>query len=242
MKTVLITGATRGIGRATALKFAKEGYSVAINFKNSTELAESLKEEIERLGARTEIFKADISIGGQIDKMMMDVYEKFGSIDVLVNNAGIALPQGLFTDFDEGHIRSVFDTNIIGMMNCTKAVIPQMVRNKSGNIINISSVWGTIGGSCEVIYSASKAATVGFTKSLAKELALSGIRVNCVAPGFIETDMNSHLTDAEKAEFAENVALGRLGKAEEVADSIYFLASDSASYITGQVLTVDGCI
>ncbi len=242
MKTVLITGAARGIGRATALKFAKEGYSVAINFKNSTELAESLKEEIERLGASAEIFKADISIGGQIDKMMIDVYEKFGSIDVLVNNAGIALPQGLFTDFDEGHIRSVFDTNIIGMMNCTKAVIPQMVRNKSGNIINISSVWGTIGGSCEVIYSASKAAAVGFTKSLAKELALSGIRVNCVAPGFIETDMNSHLTDAEKAEFAENVALGRLGKAEEVADSIYFLASDSASYITGQVLTVDGCI
>ncbi len=240
MKTVLITGATRGIGRATALKFAREGYSVAINYKNSTEMAESLKREIEEMGGKAEVFKADISVDSRITDMITAIYERFGRIDVLINNAGVALPQGLFTDFEESDIRSVFDINIIGMMNCTKAVIPQMVRNKSGCIVNMSSVWGTVGGSCEVIYSASKASVIGFTKALAKELAPSGIRVNAVAPGFIETDMNKHLTDAEKAEFAENIALGRTGKAEEVADAIFFLASDSSGYITGEVLAVDG--
>ncbi len=242
MKTVLITGASRGIGKATALKFAQEGYAVAINYNKSKQAAEELLAEINQFGGNVAIFCADISDGGQIDKMMIDINEKFGGIDVLVNNAGIALPQGLFTDFSEKHIKAVFDTNIIGMMNCTKAVIPQMVKSKCGCIVNISSVWGEIGGSCEVIYSASKAAVIGFTKALAKELGPSGIRVNCVSPGFIDTDMNSHLTDTDKAQFAENIALGRIGSPEEVAETIFFLASDKASYITGQTITVDGCI
>ncbi|MBR5155475.1 MAG: 3-oxoacyl-ACP reductase FabG [Clostridia bacterium] len=242
MKTALITGASRGIGRATALKFAKSGYCVAINYNKNTEMAESLRQEIKSLGARAEIFRADISDCSEVQKMVADMKDKFGRIDVLVNNAGIALPQGLFTDFGEDDIKSVFDTNVIGMMNCTKAVTKHMVHNKSGQIVNISSVWGTIGGSCEVIYSASKAAVIGFTKALAKELAPSGIRVNCVAPGLIETDMNSHLTHNEKAEFAEGVALGRIGKAEEVAETVFFLASEAASYITGEVLSVDGGI
>ncbi len=242
MKTVLITGASRGIGRAAAIRFAREGYAVAINFNKSEKQAEMLKQEITDTGGKAEIFQADISSIEQIEKMLKDVTTIFGNIDVLVNNAGIALPQNVFTDFGDTDIRRVFDVNIIGMMKCSKLVIPQMIHNKSGKIINISSVWGVVGGSCEVVYSASKAAVIGFTKALAKELGPSGINVNCVAPGFIDTDMNSHLTDVDKKEFAECTALGRLGTAEEVADSIYFLASKESSYITGQVLTIDGCM
>ncbi len=234
MKTVLITGASRGIGRATALRFAKQGYKVIVNYNKSVQAAQTLKQEIEGLGGSAELLQADISID------INDKIQKCGSIDVLVNNAGVALPQALFADFDNKDIRRIFDTNVIGMMNVTRAVIPQMVQRKAGNIINISSIWGEVGGSCEVIYSAGKAAVIGFTKALAKELGPSGIRVNCVAPGLIDTDMNLHLTDIERMEFAEGTALGRIGKAEEVADSIYFLASDRAKYITGQVLSVNG--
>ena len=240
MKTVLITGASRGIGRATALKFAQGGYGVGINYNNSKKDAESLKKEIESLGGKAEIFKADISDSGQTAKMITEAGEKLGSLDVLVNNAGIALPQGLFTDFDDSDIKRIFDTNVIGMMNCTRLVIPQMVKKKSGRIMNVSSIWGEIGGSCEVIYSASKAAVIGFTKALAKELGPSGICVNCVAPGFIDTDMNSHLSRADKVEFAESISLGRVGRAEEVADAIYFLASEGSNYITGEVLSING--
>lgn len=240
MKTVLITGASRGIGRATALKFAQGGYGVGINYNNSKKDAEGLKKEIESFGGKAEIFKADISDSGQTAKMIREAGEKLGSLDVLVNNAGIALPQGLFTDFDDSDIKRIFDTNVIGMMNCTRLVIPQMVKKKSGRIINVSSIWGEIGGSCEVIYSASKAAVIGFTKALAKELAPSGICVNCVAPGFIDTDMNSHLSEADKVEFAESISLGRVGRAEEVADAIYFLASEGSNYITGEVLSING--
>lgn len=240
MKTVLITGASRGIGRATALKFAQGGYGVGINYNNSKKDAEGLKKEIESFGGKAEILKADISDSGQTAKMIREAGEKLGSLDVLVNNAGIALPQGLFTDFDDSDIKRIFDTNVIGMMNCTRLVIPQMVKKKSGRIINVSSIWGEIGGSCEVIYSASKAAVIGFTKALAKELGPSGICVNCVAPGFIDTDMNSHLSEADKAEFAESISLGRVGRAEEVADAIYFLASEGSNYITGEVLSING--
>ncbi len=240
MKTVLITGASRGIGRATALKFAKNGYAVVINYNKNRQAAESLKCEIESFGGTAEIFQCDISVGGQMFENMIQKYESIGGIDVLVNNAGIALPQGLFTDFAEEDIRQIFDTNVIGMMNVTREIIPQMVKKKSGKIVNVSSVWGELGGSCEVIYSASKAAVIGFTKALAKELGPSGICVNAVAPGFIDTDMNVHLSDNDRTEFAESTALGRTGSPEEVADVIYFLASNESSYITGQTITVDG--
>ena len=240
MKTVLITGASRGIGRATALKFAQGGYGVGINYNNSKKDAEGLKKEIESFGGKAEIFKADISDSGQTAKMIREAGEKLGSLDVLVNNAGIALPQGLFTDFDDSDIKRIFDTNVIGMMNCTKGVIPQMVQKKSGRIINVSSIWGEIGGSCEVIYSASKAAVIGFTKALAKELGPSGICVNCVAPGFIDTDMNYHLSEEDKSEFSESISLGRIRRAEEVADAIYFIASEGSNYITGEVLSNHG--
>lgn len=240
MKNVLVTGASRGIGRAAAKLFAQNGYYVAINFNKSYDSAQSLYYEIVGAGGKAEIFRADVSDNDQTVAMVKAVEERFGSIDVLVNNAGIAPKQGLFTDFSESDVRNVFETDIFGMMNCARAVIPSMVNKKCGKIVNIASVWGICGGSCEVIYSSAKAAVIGFTKALAKELAPSGINVNCVAPGIIDTDMNAHLTMEEKYAFCEDVPLGRLGKTKEVADSVLFLASDEASYITGQVLTVDG--
>ena len=240
MKTVLITGASRGIGRATALKFAQGGYGVGINYNNSKKDAEGLKKEIESFGGKAEIFKADISDSGQTAKMIREAGEKLGSLDVLVNNAGIALPQGLFTDFDDSDIKRIFDTNVIGMMNCTKGVIPQMVQKKSGRIINVSSIWGEIGGSCEVIYSASKAAVIGFTKALAKELGPSNIRVNAISCGWIDTDMNAHFSEEDKNAFVDEVPLCRTGKVEDVAKTCLYLASEAASYMTGQILTLDG--
>ena len=240
MKTVLITGASRGIGRAAALEFAKNGYNVAINYKSSKNKAEELCGEIKKMGVSAEIFCADVSNNQETEEMVEKVIETFGGIEVLVNNAGIAPKQGLFTDFSEDTAKSVFGVNVFGTMNCTRAVIPQMVRKKSGKIINVSSIWGVCGGSCEVLYSSSKSAIIGFTKALAKELAPSGVNVNCVAPGFVDTDMNSHLTEDEKNEFCEEIPLGRAGTPEEIAKVIYFLASEGATYITGQTIVADG--
>lgn len=240
MKTVLITGASRGIGRATALEFAKNGWQVAVNYNKSETAAKELCDEIISLGGFTKSYQADVSDNVAVFDMINSAVADFGGIDALVNNAGIAPVQGLFTDFTDSDAKQIFDTNVFGMMNCSRAIIPHFVSKKSGKIINVSSVWGITGGSCEVIYSASKAAVIGFTKALAKELAPSGICVNCVAPGFIDTDMNAHLSKADIEAFCEDVPLGRIGKAQEVAKSICFLASEDASYITGQVLSVDG--
>ncbi len=240
MKTVLITGASRGIGRATALEFANRGYNVAINYKSSKDKAEELCREIKERGGSAQAFCADVSKNEEVKEMVKKVNETFGSIDVLVNNAGVAPKQGLFTDFSDETTESVFDVNVFGTMNCTKAVVPQMVSKKSGKIINVSSIWGVCGGSCEVLYSASKSAVIGFTKALAKELAPSGVNVNCVAPGFVDTDMNSHLTEEEKNEFCQEIPLGRAGTPDEIAKIIYFLASDGAAYITGQTIVADG--
>ena len=240
MKTVLITGASRGIGRATALKFAENGFAVAVNFSTSKAEAESLCRQIVENGGKAAPFCADVCDESAVKKMIKDVNTSLGDIDVLVNNAGIALPQGLFTDFDHAEAKRIFDVNVFGIMNCCRQVIPHFVSRKNGKIINISSLWGMVGGSCEVIYSASKAAVIGFTRALAKELAPSGIYVNCIAPGLIETDMNKNLTAEDKATFAEGIALGRCGKAAEVADAVYFLATENSSYITGQIISVDG--
>ena len=240
MKTVLITGASRGIGRAAALEFSKNGWQVAVNYNKSETAAKELCDEITAFGGAAKAYKADVSDNAEVLSLVDAVIADFGGIDALVNNAGIALGQGLFTDFTDSDAKRIFDTNIFGMMNCSRAIIPHLVNKKSGRIINVSSVWGITGGSCEVNYSASKAAVIGFTKALAKELAPSGICVNCIAPGFIDTDMNSHLTKADIDAFCKDIPLGRTGKAEEVAKSIYFLASSDASYITGQILSVDG--
>lgn len=241
-KSVFITGAARGIGRAAALKFAEEGYSVAANYLKNDTAAESLREEICSKGGVCELFRADISDSAAAKEAVCGAESLFGGIDVLVNNAGIALPQGLFTDFEAEDYERVFATNVFGMMNCSRAAIPFMVREKAGAIINLSSVWGVCGGSCEVVYSASKAAVTGFTKALARELAPSGIRVNAVAPGFIDTDMNMSLSEADREAFCEEVPLGRIGSASEIAETIFFLASDGAAYITGQTLSADGGI
>ncbi len=240
MKTALISGASRGIGRAIAIRLSQDGYAVAINYKKSKDAAEEVKKQIEESGGKAEIFCADVSDSKQTEKLVKAVVDCFGGIDVLVNNAGVALPQGLFTDFDDLSAKNVFDTNVFGTMNCSRAVIPHFVSKKRGKIINISSIWGICGGSCEVIYSASKGAIVAFTKALSKELAPSGICVNCIAPGLIETDMNKNLSEDDKKEFAEGISLGRVGKTEEVADAVAFLTSSAASYINGQVISVDG--
>ncbi len=242
MKTVLITGASRGIGRETTKKFAENGYNVAINYNKSKTAAEELCREIKSLGGSAEIFGADVSDNFQVEEMIKAVNQKFGTIDVLVNNAGIAPAQGLFTDFKESEMRAVFETNVFGMMNCARAVVPQMVREHRGNIVNVSSIWGISGASCEVLYSSAKAAVIGFTKALAKELAPSGINVNCVAPGMIDTDMNSHLSPQDIEAFCQEIPIQRIGTVEDVAESIFFLASGVASYITGQTLVVDGGI
>ena len=234
-KTVLITGASRGIGAEIAREFAKAGYNVAVNYANSREKAEALAEEIGGYA-----YGADVSAFAQVEEMIAKVHKRFGGIDVLVNNAGIALPQKLLSDTTEAEWDRLFDVNVKGAFNCTKAVTDDMVTNHSGSIINISSIWGITGGSCEVAYSASKAAIVGFTKALAKELGTAGIRVNCVAPGVVDTDMNAHLSEEDIAALKEETPLGTVGTPSDIAKLVVFLASEDARFITGQVITADG--
>lgn len=234
-KSVLITGAARGIGREIAKKFYNAGYDVAINYnkseKDATELANELKGSI--------LIKGDVSIESDAAQMVNKTVEAFGKIDVLVNNAGISR-FNLVTDISLDEWNDVFNTNVTGTFLMCKYALKEMIHRKSGSIINISSIWGVSGSSCESCYSASKGAVIAFTKALAKELGLSGIRVNAIAPGFIETDMNKSVSqEAAEAFFAET-PLGRAGKPQEVAAAALFLASEEASFITGQILGVDG--
>ena len=233
MKKVLVTGGSRGIGAACVRKFASiEGYRVFFNYSSDDKSAKKLMEETGAQG-----FKCSVTNSTGIKKMT----ELIGNIDILVNNAGISRIN-LFTDISEKEWDEVFDVNIKGMYLVTKAVLPGMIHNKYGRIINISSMWGVSGGSCEVHYSASKAAVIGFTKALAKEEGPSNITVNCIAPGVIETEMNSHLDEESKRELCEETPLMRMGNPDEIAEAIYFLASDAAAFITGQVLCADGGI
>ena len=230
MKKALVTGASRGIGAAISRALAADGWMVAVNYLNSAEKAVTLAEEI----GGTAIC-ADVSKPEEAAQMIHDL----GEIDLLINNAGIS-KFGLLTDIADEDWERIFSINVSGVKNCCRAVIPQMVSKKSGNIINISSVWGVLGASCEVAYSASKAAVIGMTKALAKELGPSGIRVNCICPGVIETDMISIFSDEEKAELAGNTALGRIGLPGDVANLAVFLASEKSSFMTGQIIGVDG--
>ncbi|MCM1329025.1 MAG: 3-oxoacyl-ACP reductase FabG [Ruminococcus sp.] len=239
MKTVLITGASRGIGRAAAYAFARAGYSVAVNYRSSAEKAAELCRELEKFSVKALPFKADVSHKGAVEKMCAEIEKSMGGIDVLINNAGIA-EQALFTDITEEMWDRMFAVNVKGAYNCTQAVLPRMIHEKSGRIVNISSMWGIAGASCEVHYSASKAALIGFTKALAKEVGLSGITVNCVAPGVISTDMNGALPPEVLADLKAETPLNRLGTPEDVANAILFLASEKAAFITGQILSVDG--
>lgn len=235
MKTVLITGASRGIGEQIARAFSTNGYNVIINYNKSEERAKKLGEEL-----NAPIFKADVSKFDQAKALVDFAIEKFGKIDVLVNNAGIALPQKVLQEVTEEEFDNIVAINLKSTFNCSKLVIDLMISNGGGSIINISSIWGQVGASCEAVYSMTKAGVIGFTKSMAQELALSNIRVNAVAPGFIKTDMNAHLSNEDIDDFLQCVPLNRIGSAEEVAQAVLFLASDQASYITGHVLNVNG--
>lgn len=236
MKTVVITGSSRGIGAATAKLFAENGFNVCVNYFHSEKAAKELTASLPSAVA----VKADISKKGDAVALIEAAAETFGHVDVLVNNAGIALSPRLVTDVSDADYDRVFDINMKGVHNTVSAVLPQMVNRKSGNIVNISSLWGVVGGSCETVYTASKAAVIGYTKALAKELGPSGIRVNCVAPGFIRTEMNARFSEEEIASFAEETPLCRVGDPQDVAKAVFFLATDMSDFITGQTLCVDG--
>ena len=238
-KTVIITGGSKGIGAATAIFFARRGYNVVINYNNSRESANILTRSLSEQGYSVSSFKADVSNRLDTDLMIKETVYRYGSVDVLINNAGIAM-QGLITDIDDFDANKIFDINLKGVYNCCRSVTPVMVKQKSGKIINISSMWGQVGASCEVAYSAAKAGVIGLTKALAKELAPSNITVNAIAPGLIETNMNSNISVEDLNAFVEDIPLGRMGSADEVAAAALFLASDIADYITGQVLGING--
>ncbi len=237
-KTVLITGASSGIGAATAILFAEKGYNVAMNYNSSAAAANMLCSTLSENGNVMTV-KADISKINEVEAMVSSVRSKFGKIDILINNAGIA-QQKLFNDISQEEWNKMLSVNLTGAYNCTRAVINGMINRKYGAVVNVSSIWGETGGSCEVHYSAAKAGLIGLTKSLAKEVGPSGIRVNCVTPGVIATNINSHLSVEDLNSLADETPLCRLGTAEEVAKAIYFLASDDASFITGQILGVNG--
>lgn len=238
--TVLITGASRGIGAECARTFAKNGYNVAVNYFRSEKNALDLKAEINDGGGVSEIFKADVSDEKQVEEMISAVVKRFGKVNVLVANAGVA-KSGVFSDMTQSDYDKIFDTNVRGVFNVVKGVLPHMYERESGSIVTISSIWGQTGGSCEVLYSMSKAAIIGMTKALAKEVAPMHIRVNSVSPGAIDTDMLSGLTDEEKEDFIMQTPLNRLGEPKDVADAVLFLADDDkSSFITGHVLSVNG--
>ena len=238
--TVLITGASRGIGAECARTFAKNGYNVAINYFRSEKNALDLKAEINDGGGVAEIFKADVSDEKQVEEMISAVVKRFGKVNVLVANAGVS-KSGVFSDMTQSDFDKIFDTNVRGVFNVVKGVLPHMYERESGSIVTISSIWGQTGGSCEVLYSMSKAAIIGMTKALAKEVAPMHIRVNSVSPGAIDTDMLSGLTDEEKEDFIMQTPLNRLGEPKDVADAVLFLADDDkSSFITGHVLSVNG--
>lgn len=238
-RTVLITGGAKGIGAACAENFARLGCNVVINYLTSETLAKNLQKELSDRGYNVLTVKADVSSKPQVEKMFELADKTFGGVDILINNAGIS-KIGIFNDFSEEDYDNIFDVNMKSAYLCSKYAVSHMLKKHWGRIINISSMWGLVGASCEVPYSASKAALIGFTKSLAKELAPSGITVNSVAPGFIDTDMNAHISEQDRTDFIESIPISRAGIPMEVAHAAAFFADERSSYITGQVLAVDG--
>lgn len=238
-KNVLITGASRGIGRDIAIEFAKGGAALALNYRRDEEGISKTLEDVKKLGVYAEKFKADVSDYKSVCSMIKSMEESFGRIDVLINNAGIS-KVGLFIDMNEEEWDEIIGINLKGMVNCSHVVLKHMIKRKAGSIINISSMWGSCGASCEVMYSATKGGVNAFTKALAKEMGPSGIRVNAIAPGVINTSMNDFLNQEEKRELMEQIPLMSFGEGSDVAKLALFLASEEARYITGQVITIDG--
>lgn len=237
MKTVIVTGGAKGIGRAIVCEFASAGYNVVVNYKTSCNEAQCLKEELTKKGQSVESYQADLTKKAEVYDMVEFVEKKFGKIDVLVNNAGISQIKP-FADIEENDWDNMVNNNLKTVYLTTKAVLSNMLHYKSGSIINISSIWGITGASCEVHYSATKSAIIGMTKALAKELALSNIRVNAVAPGIIETDMNKELTEQDITLIEDEIPLKRIGQPKEIAKTVKWLAE--STYITGQTIRVDG--
>ncbi len=238
-KIALVTGGTRGIGKKVAEKFAKEGYNLVLNYVSDNTDINSVIDSFKEYKNEVILVKADVSKFNECENLVKEAIEKFGKIDVLVNNAGIT-KDGLIAMMKEDAFDRVIDVNLKGTFNMTRNVVPYMMKKRCGNIVNISSVVGVAGNAGQSNYAASKAGIIGFTKSLAKELAPRNIRVNAVAPGFIDTDMTSVLTDKVKDNIYSQIPLKRMGEAEEVANVVYFLSDDESSYITGQVINVDG--
>lgn len=238
--TVLVTGSSRGIGRAIAERFARDGHRVAIHCHVRRAEADALQAALQQEHLSVMAVQGDVSKEAEVARMLEEIRAYFGPVDVLVNNAGIALPQQLLTDCTVADWDRLFAVNVRGAFLCCRGVLPDMVRKKRGSIVNLSSMWGVTGGSCEAPYSASKAALIGLTKALAREVAPSGIRVNCVAPGFVPTGMNAHLGPEAVEGIREETPLLTLGMPEDVAAAVCFLACEDARFLTGQVLCCDG--
>ena len=237
MKTALITGGTKGIGKAIAQEFLQNGYEVILNYCHDEEAALNTQAEFNQQGYCPVLMRADVSDEGQVKEMFKEIFRIYGKVDVLVNNAGISkirvIQETSTCDFEQ-----IFAVNVKGVFLCSREVVDNMICSGGGCIINISSIWGEVGASCEVAYSASKGAVIAFTKALSKELAPSYVRVNSVSPGVIDTEMNSHLSEVETEELISEIPLGRMGTGEDVAKACLFLAENS--YITGEVLSVGG--
>lgn len=238
-KCALITGASGGIGSEIALRLARDGFEIAACYNSDEKGIKELEEKLLQTGVRFRIYKADVSDYNTIKNVFADATEFFGGVSVLVNNAGIA-QQKLFTDITQEDFDRITAVNFKGVFNCCQCAVPFMVNQKRGKIINISSMWGVCGASCETVYSATKAAVIGLSKALARELAPSNIQVNCVAPGAIDTKMNDNLSEEDKSAFAQEIPMGRFGKASEIAGIVSFLASEDSDYVTAQVITADG--
>lgn len=236
-KTVLITGGTRGIGAACAERFYEAGYNTALIYASDDISAQNFAQGKDM--TRLELIKADVADYKAMQDAVAEITKKFGTVDILVNNAGIAC-QKMMNDITEQDWDRMFDVNVKGCFNCVKAVMDGMIHNKFGRIINISSMWGQVGASCEVHYSAAKAAVIGFTKALAKELGPSGVTVNCIAPGVIDTDMNKIIDRETIDALADETPVGRIGTADDVAEAVMFLSGEGSSFVTGQVIGVNG--
>ena len=237
-KVALVTGGARGIGRAICRSLAKDGFKIAINYNNSEKEATALKNELSAI-TEVDIFKCDVSDSNSVNAMFLEISQKLGNVNVLINNAGIA-EQVLFTDITDEMWQKMINTNLSGAFYCSREALKNMINEKNGVIINIASMWGEVGASMEVHYSTAKAGLIGMTKALAKEVGLSGVRVNAVSPGVVLTDMMNAFSEEDKEILKDETPLNTLGTPEDIADAVSFLVSDKARFITGQVLSVNG--
>ena len=238
-RVALITGGSRGIGAACVRLFAERGWAAVFLYRSRGDAANALVQELRAEGLDAAAYRCDVADAGQVRATVAEILRLYHRVDALVNNAGVA-HIALVTDTSEADWQRVFDVNMGGVFRVTQAVLPGMISRQAGSIVNVSSMWGEAGASCEAAYSAAKAAVIGFTKALAKEAGPSGVRVNCVSPGLIDTDMNAELDESALRELADETPLGRVGTAAEVAEAVLFLCGEGASFITGQVLGVSG--